>query len=74
MHLRSIRARLTRSFGASVAEVGHQDLWQRADLLCAIAASDVRVLERELDAAEAYLRSQEWDVVSAVREVYEVDA
>ncbi len=74
MYLRSMRARLTRSFGATFAEVGYQDLWQRADVVFAIAASDPGALEAALDGAEAYLDGQEWDLVSVAREVHEVDA
>lgn len=74
MFLRSMRARLTRSFGATFAEVGYQDLWQRAGVVFAIAASDLRELEEDLDAAEGYLAGQEWELIEAYREVHEVDA
>ncbi len=72
-YLRSMRAKLTRSFGATFAEVGYQDLWQRADVVFAIAASGLSGLEAVLDEAETYLGSQDWELVSLAREVYEVD-
>lgn len=74
MYLRSIRARLTKTYGATFAEVGAQDLWQRADVIFAIAASDIRTLDQLLNAAEGFLSSQEFEVIRSVREVHEVDA
>lgn len=74
MYLRSIRSHLTRSCGATFAEVGGQDLWQRALVVFAIAASEVGALEQALDAAENYLASREWELVKFAREVLEVDA
>lgn len=73
MFLRSIRSHLGRDHGATVAEVGYQDLWQRSGLVVAIAASDPAVLDRALDAAEGYLCSRDWELVRVEREVYEVD-
>lgn len=37
--LKSVTAALRRDLGVSVAEIGHQDLWQRAALGVAIAAT-----------------------------------
>jgi uncharacterized protein YlxP (DUF503 family) len=34
--LQSLKTQLRQRFGASVAEVDHQDKWQRATLLCAL--------------------------------------
>lgn len=74
MYLRRIRDQVTRQYGASFAEVGHQDLWQRSRILLAVAASDLQVLEQALDRLKAYLDSQEWMVASFVIEVVDVDA
>lgn len=38
--LRSIKQRLRNSFNVSVAETGHQDLWQRSDLALVMVATD----------------------------------
>lgn len=38
--LRSIKDRLRSQFNVSVAEVDHQDLWQKAELAIALAAAD----------------------------------
>ena len=66
MYLRRIRDQVTRRHGASFAEVGHQDLWQRSRVVFAVAASDLQVLEETLDRLRAYLDSQEWMLTSCV--------
>jgi len=53
--LLSIRAALTRRFGASVAEVAHQDVWQRATLAASLVSGSTRELERAVDGIERYL-------------------
>ena len=58
-----MRDHLTRRFGATFAEVGYQDLWQRSRVVVAVAASDLQVLEQTVDAALRYLDSQEWELV-----------
>lgn len=41
-----------RRVNLSVAETGHQDLWQRAELACAAVGSDRAVVEAELRSAD----------------------
>jgi uncharacterized protein YlxP (DUF503 family) len=53
--LLSIRAALTRRFGASVAEVDDQDLWQRATLAAVLVAGSARELDHSVDGIERYL-------------------
>jgi uncharacterized protein YlxP (DUF503 family) len=74
MYLRRIRDKVTRHHGASFAEVGHQDLWQRSRVVLAVASSDLQVLEEALDRLRAYLDSQEWMLTSCETEVVDVDA
>ena len=74
MYLRRIRDQVTRRYGASFAEVGHQDLWQRSRVVLAVAASDPQVLEKSLDRLRVYLDSQEWMLTTTATEVVEVDA
>jgi uncharacterized protein YlxP (DUF503 family) len=74
MYLRRVRDQLTRRHGASFAEIGHQDLWQRSRVIAAVAASDLQVLEEVLDRVRAYLDSQEWVLTSCTTEVVDVDA
>ena len=71
-HVRSAKAQLQNRFGASVAEVDHHDLWQRARLTVACAARGHRELSELLDGAERYLAGQEWELVRAEREVVAV--
>ena len=74
MFLRRIRDQVTRRYGASFAEVGFQDVWQRSRVVMAVAASDIHVLETQLDRLRVYLDSQEWMVTECVAEVVDVDA
>ena len=68
-YVNSAKAQLHERFSASVAEVDHQDLWQRAALTVACAASGHRELQELLDAVVRYLGSQEFELVRADREV-----
>lgn len=68
-YVKSAKAQLHDRFGASVAEVDHHDLWQRARLTVACAASGHRELQELLEAAVRYLGSQEFELVSVEREV-----
>ncbi len=53
--LLSVRAALSKRFGAAVAEVEHQDLWQRSTLAASLVGGSVRELERAASALERYL-------------------
>ncbi len=53
--LLSVRAALTRRFGASVAEVGEHDLWQRATLAAGLVARTAGELDHTADRIERYL-------------------
>ena len=41
-----------RRVNLSVAETGHQDLWQRAEIACAAVGSDRGIVEAELWSAD----------------------
>jgi uncharacterized protein len=66
-HLRSARDQLRNRFGASVAEVDHHDLWQRATLTVACAARDAAGAEELADGAERWLASGDWVVARCGR-------
>ncbi len=68
-HVKSAKAQLQNRFGASVAEVEHHDLWQRAGLAAALATREHRELLELLDAAERYLGAQEYELVRCERKV-----
>jgi len=68
-YVKSAKAHLHERFGATVAEVEHHELWQRAGLTVACAAKEHRELEHLLDAVVRYLGSQEFELLRADREV-----
>jgi len=47
--VRSLRDRIRSRFNVSVAEVDHQDLWQRAALGIAVVSADGQVVREVLD-------------------------
>ena len=53
--LSSIKAQLHGRLGAAVAEVDHQDLWQRARLTAALTGGSLAVLEAAADNVERWL-------------------
>ena len=67
--LLSVKAQLQRRFGASVAEVDHHDVWQRARLTLACAARGHKELQELLDGAERYLAGQAFELGRVEREV-----
>jgi len=50
--LRPLTVDLRRSLNVSVAETGHQDLWQRAEIACAVVGTARPVVEGVLRAAD----------------------
>jgi uncharacterized protein YlxP (DUF503 family) len=72
-YVKSAKAQLQNRFGASVAEVDHHELWQRASLTVACVAREYREAEQLLDEAERYLHGQEYDLVGTTREVVTLD-
>jgi len=72
-YVKSAKAQLQNRFGASVAEVDHHELWQRARLTMSCVTRDYRDAERLLDEAERYLSGQEFELVRAERDVVTLD-
>ena len=72
-YVKSAKAQLQQRFGASVAEVDHHDLWQRARLTVACVARGHNELQLLLDGAERYLAGQEWELLRADREIVNPD-
>jgi uncharacterized protein len=68
-YVKSVKAQLHERFGASVAEVDHHDLWQRAALTVSCVSREHSELQALLDAMERYLGSQAWELLRAEREV-----
>ncbi len=57
--LQSLKAELRRKLNVAVAEVGQQDLWQRASLACAAVGADRRVVEAILRQADAVVEAMD---------------
>ena len=58
--MRSAKDNLRNRVGASVAEVDHHDLWQRATLTVACAARSAHDAGELADTAERWLASGDW--------------
>lgn len=43
---------LRKSYNVSVAETGHQDLWQRAEIACVVIGTDRTMVEETLRSAD----------------------
>jgi uncharacterized protein YlxP (DUF503 family) len=71
--LLSVKAQLQRRFGASVAEVDHHDVWQRARLTVACVARRHGDLQELLDGAERYLAGQVFELGAVERKVVTLD-
>ena len=72
--VKSAKAQLQNRFGASVAEVDHHDLWQRARLTMSCVAREEREVLRLLDEAERHLNGQEYELVLTEREVVTLES
>ena len=69
MSVRSAKDQLRNRFGASVAEVDHHDVWQRARLTVAVVAREAAEAERLVADAERYLASREWELGRVERDL-----
>lgn len=68
--LRSVKDRISNRFNVSMAETGHQDLWQRAEVAIAVVGGDRRGVEKTLDAVRALLdRESELRVIETSTEI-----
>ncbi len=72
-HVKSAKAQLQNRFGASVAEVDHHEKWQRARLTIACVAREHGEAERLLEEAVRYLSGQEYELVSAEKQIVGTD-
>jgi uncharacterized protein YlxP (DUF503 family) len=72
-HLLSVKAQLQHRFGASVAEVDHHEVWQRARVTLSCVAREYGEVERLLDGAERYLGGQEFELGRVERDVVTLD-
>jgi uncharacterized protein YlxP (DUF503 family) len=70
--LSSIKAQLHGRLGAAVAEVAHQDRWQRATLTAALTGGSLPALSAAADNVERWLQSRAPDGVRVERVVASV--
>ena len=71
--LSSIKAQLHGRLGAAVAEVDHQELWQRARLTAALTSGSLAALSAAADNVERWLDARWPEGVSVERIVASVD-
>ena len=56
--IKSLKDRLHDRFNISVAETGHHDLWQRAELTACLVSSDKKHAESVLSSADALIQGE----------------
>jgi len=56
--IKSVSSHVGRTFGVAVAEVDHQDLWNRATLGVAAVAPQMSQLDRILHSVERHMRER----------------
>jgi uncharacterized protein YlxP (DUF503 family) len=71
--LSSIKAQLHGRLGAAVAEVDHQDLWQRARLTAALTSGSLSTLSTAVDGVERWLEARCPDGVGVQRLIASVE-
>ncbi len=71
--LASIKAQLRGRLGLAVAEVDHQDLWQRARLTAALTSGSLATLSAAADNVERWLLARWPEGVSVERTVVSVE-
>jgi uncharacterized protein YlxP (DUF503 family) len=71
--LSSVKAQLRGRLGTAVAEVDHQDLWQRATLSAALTGGSLATLSAAADNVERWLESRFPQGVRIERIVASVD-
>jgi len=56
--IKGLSSHLARTFNVAVAEVDHQDLWNRATLGVAVVAPDASQLDRILHSVQRHMRER----------------
>jgi hypothetical protein len=55
--VRSLKERMRNKFNVAVAETGHQNLWQRAELTACTVCTDKRQADSSLDSFDRFIAS-----------------
>ncbi len=72
-YLRSLKDGLSRKLGASVAEVGFHDQWQRSRLLLSLSSTSAPDAERALDLAVAFIENRDHLISGVHREIIKIE-
>lgn len=56
--VKSVKDRLHDRFNISVAETGHQDVWQHAELTACVVAGERKIAESVLQSADALVAGE----------------
>ncbi|MDX6547758.1 MAG: uncharacterized protein QOG33_1308 [Gaiellales bacterium] len=72
-YLLQVKSRLERRFGASVAEIGYHELWQRSLMVMVVARREASETMHALDDARSYLSSQEFELTRADAQLLSVE-
>jgi uncharacterized protein YlxP (DUF503 family) len=56
--VKSVKDRLHDRFNVSVAETGHQDVWQRAELTACVVAGERKTAESVMQSADSLVASE----------------
>ncbi|WP_010286312.1 DUF503 domain-containing protein [Kurthia massiliensis] len=60
--LQRMTMRTKQRFNVSVAEINHQDVWQRTEIALVAVAASTQAAKREIDRAVAFLETNpEWE-------------
>jgi len=71
--LRSLKAGLSRKLGASVAEVGFHDQWQRTRLLLSLSSTSAPDAQRALDLALSMIEQRDYLISGVYQEIMKVE-
>lgn len=68
--LQKMLTRTKQKFNVSIAEIDHQDVWQRARIAVITVSSSKEVSLREIERVAAFLQSNpEWELLDFTKEI-----
>ena len=68
--LQKMLTRTKQKFNVSIAEIDHQDVWQRARIAVVTVSSSKEVSLREIERVSAFLQSNpEWELLDFTKEI-----
>lgn len=71
--LSSLKGQLRSRLGVAVAEVDHQDVWQRSTLLVTLASGSLQTLSTASDEVERFVEARHPDGVAVERLIASVE-